>query len=141
MARPCEPPLCVFRLNYIDMCSWQNSEQAYQDAFEQLLEALDSALRGEPHYRWAEPPPGAISRLDRSWSQRSESGLLLCASQCPWRLLLWWAPWPAAGTALGLPKAAGKILRTTRPNGKHWENARPVICGVSCYGSGPLLER
>ena len=51
MAVRCEPPFCVFRLNYVDMCSWQESEDAYQAGLEQLLDDLGAASRGETRYR------------------------------------------------------------------------------------------
>jgi hypothetical protein len=51
MAVACEPPLCIFRLDYVDLCAWRDSEEVYRTGFERLLEAIDAALRGELHYR------------------------------------------------------------------------------------------
>ena len=30
MAQPCEPPFSIFRLDYVDMCAWQDAEDQYQ---------------------------------------------------------------------------------------------------------------
>lgn len=50
MAIACEPPFCLFRLDYVDMCSWQVSGQ-YGAGLERLLEGIEAALRGEVRYR------------------------------------------------------------------------------------------
>ena len=51
MAIACEPPFCIFRLDYIDMCSWKQSEQKYETGFNRLIEAINSTLKGEIRYR------------------------------------------------------------------------------------------
>src|SRR5262249_43127495 len=51
MAIPCEPPFCIYRLDYIDLCGWQEGEDRYRLGLGRLLEAIDAALRGEVHYR------------------------------------------------------------------------------------------
>ena len=51
MAVPCEPPFCIFRLDYIEMCAWQDSEDKYQAGFALLLAGIETALRGEVVYR------------------------------------------------------------------------------------------
>ena len=48
MASPCEPPFCVFRLNYVDMCSSRESDDAYQAGLTQLLDEL-AALGRQAH--------------------------------------------------------------------------------------------
>lgn len=51
MAATCEPPFCIFRLEYVDLCAWQKSESQYQAGLKRLLEAIEAALRGEVRYR------------------------------------------------------------------------------------------
>jgi len=54
MAIPCEPPFCIFRLDYVDMCKWEESEEEYQNGLRRLLEAVEDTLNGNVHYRWWE---------------------------------------------------------------------------------------
>ena len=52
MAVSCEPPFCIFRLDYTDMTQWSQSEDQYRIGFERLVSGLEAALRGEsPAYR------------------------------------------------------------------------------------------
>ena len=51
MAIPCEPPLCIFHLDYVDLCRWRDSESQYQAGFLRLLDGIASALCGEKRYR------------------------------------------------------------------------------------------
>jgi hypothetical protein len=51
MAIPCEPPLCIFRLDYVDLCAWRDSADQYRAGLERLLRAIEAALRGEVRYR------------------------------------------------------------------------------------------
>jgi len=51
MAGPCDPPFCIFRLDYVDMTSWTTSEAAYRAGLDCILEAIAAALRGEVRYR------------------------------------------------------------------------------------------
>ena len=51
MAVPCEPPFCIFRLDYVDLCCWRESPEQYRRGFERLLAAIEAALRGEVRYR------------------------------------------------------------------------------------------
>ncbi|NQT14821.1 MAG: toll/interleukin-1 receptor domain-containing protein, partial [Planctomycetes bacterium] len=48
MAKPCEPPFCIFRLDYVDMQAWSDSKERYQAGLARLLEAVE---RGEVAYR------------------------------------------------------------------------------------------
>ena len=48
LAFPCEPPFVIFRLDYIDLCAWRDSNDQYQRGFLRLFDAIRSALRGEP---------------------------------------------------------------------------------------------
>lgn len=51
MARPCEPPLCIFHLDYTDMVAWQESEDQYQAGLRRLLDGIEAAVRGKKRYR------------------------------------------------------------------------------------------
>ena len=51
MALPCEPPLCIFRLNYLDATTWLESPDAYARGIVDLTDALHRAVAGETHYR------------------------------------------------------------------------------------------
>jgi WD40 repeat protein len=51
MAVPCEPPFCIYRLQYIDLCGWKEAEDQYRAGFARLVEAVEAGLRGEVHYR------------------------------------------------------------------------------------------
>lgn len=51
MAVPCEPPLAIFRLDYVDMQSWMHSEENYRAGLGRLRETIEGALRGEVRYR------------------------------------------------------------------------------------------
>jgi hypothetical protein len=51
MAKQCAPPLCIFRLDYVDMQAWQESDEQYQAGLGRLLTGLETALRGEVKYR------------------------------------------------------------------------------------------
>ncbi|NQT15432.1 MAG: TIR domain-containing protein, partial [Planctomycetes bacterium] len=55
MAVRCEPPFCIFRLDYVDLCAWQDSEDQYRNGLARLREAIATALRGEVRFRsWEE---------------------------------------------------------------------------------------
>ena len=54
MAVQCEPPFCVFRLAYVDLCSWSESEQKYRSGLKQILEAVEEGLLGRVRYTWWE---------------------------------------------------------------------------------------
>jgi WD40 repeat protein len=51
LAAPCEPPFSIFRLDYVDLCAWRDSEDKYRAGLQRLLEAVEAALRGETRYR------------------------------------------------------------------------------------------
>jgi WD40 repeat protein len=59
LAEPCEPPFVIFRLDYIDLCSWCDSVDRYKQGFRRLVDAIESRLRGEPprYRRWDERFP------------------------------------------------------------------------------------
>ena len=51
MAQQCEPPFSIFRLDYVDMQAWQDSEDQYQAGLGRLLTAIGAALGGKVSYR------------------------------------------------------------------------------------------
>jgi tetratricopeptide (TPR) repeat protein len=51
MAIPCEAPFTIFRLDYVDLCSWRDSEDQYQAGFGKLTSSIEAALRGVVPYR------------------------------------------------------------------------------------------
>ena len=51
MAVPCEPPFVLFRLDYVDLHEWKESDDQYQGGLQKLLESLELALQGQVRYR------------------------------------------------------------------------------------------
>ena len=52
MAKTCQPPFCIFRLDYVDLCAWKEAEDCYQRGLARLLESIDVAVRGGgPRFR------------------------------------------------------------------------------------------
>jgi WD40 repeat protein len=51
MAARCEPPFCIFRLDYVDLCAWRDSPAQYRAGLSRLQEGIAAALRGEVRYR------------------------------------------------------------------------------------------
>ena len=51
MAISCEPPWTLYRLEFIDMQGWEQSEARYQQALEQLLDAIELAKQGKQALR------------------------------------------------------------------------------------------
>jgi hypothetical protein len=48
MAIPCEPPFQLFRLDYVTMTKWMQSEAEYRLGFERLVGGNDAAVSGKP---------------------------------------------------------------------------------------------
>lgn len=48
MAVPCEPPFQVFRLDYVNMTKWMQSEAEYRLCFDRLVAGIDAAVGGKP---------------------------------------------------------------------------------------------
>lgn len=48
MAVPCEPPFPVFRLDYLSMTQWMQSEDHYRLGFERLVAGIEAAASGKP---------------------------------------------------------------------------------------------
>lgn len=51
MAQPCEPPFSIFRLDYVDLCQWRESETQYQSGLTKLVACIKNALSGKVLYR------------------------------------------------------------------------------------------
>ncbi|MEX2213222.1 MAG: TIR domain-containing protein [Phycisphaeraceae bacterium] len=48
MAQPCEPPFCIFRLDYVDLAAWEKFPQQYEQGLARIQMSIDSALAGDP---------------------------------------------------------------------------------------------
>lgn len=48
MATPCEPPFCIFRLDYTDMTQWRESEDQYRIGLDRLVTRLEAVVHGDP---------------------------------------------------------------------------------------------
>jgi hypothetical protein len=48
MAIPCPPPFIIFRLDYLDLQAWKESDDQYQQGLRRLIESIEAGLRGEP---------------------------------------------------------------------------------------------
>src|SRR5262249_16504895 len=59
MAVSCEPPLCIFRLDHVEMTRWYESPEEYERGLRRLLEGIEAALKGKVFYRtwesWLRP--------------------------------------------------------------------------------------
>lgn len=51
MVLPCEPPFIIYRLDYVHLTGWQQSEQSYQAGLTRLIEGIREALAGKVRYR------------------------------------------------------------------------------------------
>jgi WD40 repeat protein len=51
LAVPCEPPFCIYRLDYIDLTAWKDAEEQYRAGLTRVVDAVEAALRGEVRYR------------------------------------------------------------------------------------------
>ena len=51
MVVPCEPPFIIYRLDYVHLTGWQESEQSYQAGLARLIEGIREALAGKVRYR------------------------------------------------------------------------------------------
>ncbi|MBI4613646.1 MAG: TIR domain-containing protein [Planctomycetes bacterium] len=62
MGVSCEPPFCIFRLDYVDLRAWRDSEERYQAGLSRLLEGIADQLAGKPprHRSW----DGRLQPLD-----------------------------------------------------------------------------
>jgi WD40 repeat protein len=51
MAVPCEPPFCIYRLDYIDLTTWKDGDDPYRAGLNRVVDGVEAALRGEVRYR------------------------------------------------------------------------------------------
>lgn len=51
MAIACEPPFCIFRLDYVDLCAWRDSEDRYTAGLHRLIASVSDAKEGRVRYR------------------------------------------------------------------------------------------
>ena len=51
MALPCEPPIAIFHLDYVEMTRWRDSDEQYRNGMARLIDAIEAARRGEKRYR------------------------------------------------------------------------------------------
>jgi WD40 repeat protein len=51
MVAPCEPPFIIYRLDYVHLMGWQDSEEAYRKGFERLVSGIHEAVVGKVRYR------------------------------------------------------------------------------------------
>jgi len=48
MAQPCEPPFCIFRLDYVDLAAWEKSPQQYEQGLARIERGIADGLAGRP---------------------------------------------------------------------------------------------
>jgi WD40 repeat protein len=51
MVAPCEPPFIIYRLDYVHLQGWKDSEEDYKRGFERLVSGIRDALSGKVSYR------------------------------------------------------------------------------------------
>lgn len=51
MVAPCEPPFIIYRLDYVHLMGWKDSEDAYRKGMERLISGIQEALAGKVRYR------------------------------------------------------------------------------------------
>ena len=51
MVAPCEPPFCIFRLDYVDLTAWSQSDDQYRISFQRMLDGIEDARQGNIRYR------------------------------------------------------------------------------------------
>ena len=51
MVVPCEPPFIIYRLDYVHLTGWRDSEEDYRQGFERLVSGIRDALAGKVRYR------------------------------------------------------------------------------------------
>lgn len=54
MAASCKPPLFLYQLDYVDLRSWNSSDDQYRTGLTRLIDGLRAALRGDPprYHSW-----------------------------------------------------------------------------------------
>jgi WD40 repeat protein len=51
MVAPCEPPFIIYRLDYVHLMGWRDSEDQYQTGIKRLISGIHDALKGKVNYR------------------------------------------------------------------------------------------
>jgi WD40 repeat protein len=51
MVVPCEPPFIIYRLDYVHLTGWKDSDESYRLGFERLISGIRDALSGKVRYR------------------------------------------------------------------------------------------
>lgn len=51
MVKQCEPPLFIYRLDYVNLCAWNDSDDQYRAGLERLLDGIQAGLQGKVSYR------------------------------------------------------------------------------------------
>ncbi len=51
MVSKCRVPIVLYRLDYVDLCSWEQNEEEYQHGLKRVVEGIESTLNNEIHYR------------------------------------------------------------------------------------------
>ncbi len=51
MVAPCEPPFIIYRLDYVHLMGWRDSEEDYRRGVERLVAGIRDALAGKVSYR------------------------------------------------------------------------------------------
>lgn len=52
MAAPCEPPLAIYHLDYVELTRWRDSDSQYRDGLDRLLQFVTAVReKREPQYR------------------------------------------------------------------------------------------
>lgn len=54
LAAPCEPPLAIYHLDFVELTRWRDSESQYRAGFDRLLQFIDAARQHKPprYRRW-----------------------------------------------------------------------------------------
>ncbi len=54
MAAPCEPPLAIYHLDFVELTRWRDSESQYRAGFDRVLQFIDVARQKKPprYRRW-----------------------------------------------------------------------------------------
>ncbi|HEV2369683.1 MAG TPA: toll/interleukin-1 receptor domain-containing protein, partial [Acidimicrobiales bacterium] len=51
MGIPCQPPLPIYRLDYVDLTGWKDSDDVYRRGLDRLCAGITGALEGRTSYR------------------------------------------------------------------------------------------
>jgi tetratricopeptide (TPR) repeat protein len=54
MVSKCRVPIVLYRLDYVDLCSWKQNDEEYKKGLQRIIEGISATLRNEIHYRTAQ---------------------------------------------------------------------------------------